>query len=70
MITLSATILLVSLALATDTILEIGSEITAATINDADMGVKLEEARSLPTKIVDLSPVAALQWSRPDGISN
>tara|TARA_B110000438_G_scaffold285734_1_gene316156 strand:- start:822 stop:1034 length:213 start_codon:yes stop_codon:yes gene_type:complete len=70
MISLSATILLVSLALATDTILEIGSEITAATINDADMGVKLEEARSLPTKIVDLSPVAALQWSRPDGISN
>lgn len=70
MISLSATILLVSLALATDTILEIGSEITAATINDADMGVKLEEARSLPTKIVDLSPVAALQWARPDGISN
>ena len=70
MISLSATILLVSLALATDTILEIGSEITAATINDADMGVKLEEARRLPTKIVDISPVAALQWSRPDGISN
>jgi len=70
MIALSTTLLLVTLALATDTILEIGSEITAATINDTDMGARIEEDRSLPTAIVDLSPVAALQWSRQDGISN
>ena len=42
MIPLSATILIVALAVSTDIILEIGSEITAATLDDPNMGAQIE----------------------------
>lgn len=62
MIPLSATILIVALAISSDIILEIGSEITAATLDDPNMGAQIEPTAPPQTSLVDLSPGASVSW--------
>ncbi|MEK9941901.1 MAG: hypothetical protein VW771_05430 [Gammaproteobacteria bacterium] len=64
MISLGVTALLIALAVASETILEIGSELTAATIDDTDMGALIEPLAAPQTTLVDLAPNASVEWSR------
>ena len=59
MIPLSATILIVALAVSSDIILEIGSEITAATLDDPNMGCLLYTSPSPRDGLLSRMPSSA-----------
>jgi hypothetical protein len=62
MISFTTFLILVALAVSTETILEIGSELTAASLDDPMLGAKVESIRLPQTALVDLSPTASLHW--------
>ncbi|MBJ78146.1 MAG: hypothetical protein QF595_09835 [Dehalococcoidia bacterium] len=62
MISISAIFLLAGLAMMTETILEIGSELTAATLADESLGARPDPTVSPPTIIVDLAPQSSIRW--------
>jgi len=45
-----------------DTIVEIGSILTANTLEDTDLGAQIEPLRKPQTATVDLSPSASIDW--------
>ena len=62
MISFGATLLVVTLWLSVDTIVEIGSILTATTLEDTDLGAQIEPLRKPQTATVDLSPSASIDW--------